>query len=52
MDRIAGCWAEPGSGEIQKAQPHAGSGQKESKAETMGGASTARLDVPSAEIKQ
>lgn len=42
----------PSSGEIQNTQPHAGSGQTKSQAETMGGASTPRLDVPPAGIKQ
>jgi len=43
---------KPESGEIQKTQPHAGSGQTKSQAETTGGAATKRLDVPPAEIKQ
>ena len=43
---------KPESGEIQKTQPHAGSGQTKSQAETMGGASTPRLDVAPSEVKR
>lgn len=43
---------KPESGEVRNTQPHAGSGQTKSEAETMGGASTQRLDVPPSEIKR
>lgn len=43
---------KPESGEIQKTQPQAGSGQTKSEAETRGGAATERLDVPPADIKR
>jgi hypothetical protein len=43
---------KPESGEIQNTQPYAGTGQTRSQAETMGGATTERLDVPPAEVKQ
>ena len=43
---------KPESGEIQKTQPHAGSGQTKSQAETAGGAATKRFDVSPAEVKK
>lgn len=43
---------KPETGEIQKTQPHAGSGQTKSEAETSGGAATQRLDVPPSEPKR
>lgn len=43
---------KPETGEIQNNAPHAGSGQTRSQAETMGGASTPRLDVSPSELKR
>lgn len=42
---------KPETGEIEKNEPHAGTGQAKKDAETTGGASTERLDVPPHELK-
>lgn len=43
---------KPESGEVQNNEPHAGSGQTKREAETTGGASTPRLDVPPSDLKR
>jgi hypothetical protein len=42
----------PETGEVQNTQPQAGTGQTKGEAETMGGASAERLDVPPSETKR